>query len=90
MTADAFVGRWHADDGFHTVIVARDARHLRVLVPGYPVQLHRLPLTEERYITALDYPLKRAARRLRNMAKNNSGGRVRRFLDTLLAKGVAP
>lgn len=85
MTAGAFVARWHADDGFHTVIVTRDRRCLRVIVPGHPVQLRRLPIQEERYITALDYPLRRAARKLRAMARNNSGASVRRFLDGLLA-----
>lgn len=77
----AYVGRWHADDGFHTVIVAPDRKRMRVLVPGYPVVVRSLPATEGRHITALDYPLRRAVRQLRAMARNNAGKTVRRFLD---------
>lgn len=84
----AYVGRWHADDGFRTVIVEPVARpkggRLRVVVPGYPVVLRTLPATEARHITPLDIPVRRAARQLRAMAVRNAGKAARRFLDRLV------
>lgn len=82
---ETFVGRWHADDGFHTVIATREAKCLRVLVPGYPMVLRKLSLAEGRHVTEIKYPVRKAARKLRRMARNNSGVAVRRFLDKLLA-----
>jgi hypothetical protein len=43
--------------------------------------LRRLPTSEGRYIKPLDYPVKRCARMMRKMAKQNAGKGVRRFLD---------
>lgn len=80
MTA-AYVGRWHADDGFHTVIVEPNGRKLRLLVPGHPVVVRTLPAAEARHVTELVYPLRRAVRLMRAMARNNAGKSVRRFLD---------
>lgn len=80
----AYVGRWHADDGFHTVIVEPSGARLRLVVPGYPVVLRTLPAAEARHITPLDIPVRRAARQLRAMAVRNAGKTVRRLLDRMV------
>lgn len=77
----AYVGRWRADDGCHTVIVEPTGQRLRLLVPGYPVMVLTRPATEARNITPLEYPLRRAVRLMREMARHNAGKTVRRFLD---------
>lgn len=81
----AYVGRWRADDGCHTVIVEPNGRSLRLLVQGYPMVVRRLPATETRNITPLEYPLRRAVRLMRDMARHNAGKTVRRFLDRVRA-----
>lgn len=81
---DPYVARWHSDEGCFTVIAAREGRHLRLLVQGHPCEVKKLPLSEERHLLRLDYPLKKAARAMKRFARNNAGGRVRRFLDAVL------
>lgn len=77
----AYVGRWRADDGCHTVIVEPVGKKLRLLVPGHPMVIRTLPAPEARNITALEYPLRRAVRLMRDFSRHNAGKSVRRFLD---------
>lgn len=79
--AEIFVGRWHSDEGHFVVLCEKQPNKLRVVIQGYPVMLKRLNPSQLRYITPLDYPVKRAARLMRKMAKHNAGKGVRRFLD---------
>jgi hypothetical protein len=84
MVTETYVARWHNDEGHFTVLVRRDTKCLRILVQGHPCELKKVPLSEGRHIQQLDYPVKKAARAMRKFAKNNAGGRVRRFLDEVL------
>ena len=83
--AQVFVGRWHSSEGQFVVLCSQEPGKLRVVVQGYPVMLRRLKPTEARYIKPLDYPVKKAARLMRKMARHNAGKGVRRFLDGVLA-----
>lgn len=80
-----FVARWHADDGHHTVLVCQEAKALRLVVIGYPVMLRKVSPAQARHLVRLDYPVRKAARKMRKMARNNAGAGVRRMLDKALA-----
>ena len=82
---EVFVAYWHAGDGHHAVLASMDAKALRLVVLGYPVILRKVPLTELRHLKRRDYPVRKAARRMRAMARNNASSGVKRFLDAILA-----
>lgn len=87
--AEIFVARWHSDEGCFVVLAALDARSLRVLVQGHPCELKKLDRREEKHLLRLDYPVKKAARSMRRFARNNAGGRARRFLEEVIAGASA-
>lgn len=73
MNAPAFtVERWHSDEGCMVALVARGTKNLHMVVQGYPVHVETRPLTEERYLTPLEYPVAKAARRMREFAKHGN------------------
>lgn len=62
----AQVVRWHGPEGCRALIVtARGRKYLQAVVVDTPVKVLRLKLAEERNMTALDLPLKRALKSMR-------------------------
>ena len=66
------VERWHSDEGCVVALVTRGRKHLHMVVQGYPVRVATRPLTDERYLTPLNYPVARAVRRMREFAKHGN------------------
>lgn len=75
------VARWHSDEGFRVVLVEHRGGKLRILVLDHPGALKVLPVTEQRYLDVLDYPVKRALRLARSFAAHGNATKpARRFL----------
>lgn len=66
------VERWHSDEGCKTVLVKRGTKNLHMVVQDFPVHIETRPLSEERYLTPLDYPVAKAARRMRAFCKHGN------------------
>jgi hypothetical protein len=66
------VERWHSEEGCRIALVKRGTKNLHMVVQDFPVRVETRPLTEECYLTPLDYPVQRAARRIRNFGKHGN------------------
>lgn len=67
-----YVGRWHGPEGNRVALIKRGRELLHVCVQDYPVTVIKMPISERRSITVLDYPVKRAARKFREFAKHDN------------------
>lgn len=58
------VAWWRSDDACRLVLVKRGTKRLRIVLQDHPVHVVQVPLTDERYLQVVEYPVKRAARRM--------------------------
>lgn len=74
---------WRSDEGCRPVIATRGTKYVHLLVQDYPVHIESRPLTEERYLTPISYPLARAVRKMRAFAKhgNHTGAAIQMLRD---------
>ena len=79
------VERWHSDSGCVVALVKRGTKNLHMVVQDYPVHVETRPLTEDRYLRPLDYPVAKAARRMREFAKhgNHTAGAMAMLKEAL-------
>lgn len=72
MNAEFFVARWHSPEGCFMAVVKRGRALLHLVTQGYPVRLDSLPIKDERSLTPVDYPIKRAARKMLEFGKHDN------------------
>jgi len=70
--AQMYVGRWHGPEGCRIALIKRGRQLLHVCVLEHPVTVIKVPLREERHVTALNYPLGKAARKFRHFARSGN------------------
>lgn len=86
MVTSVQVARWRSDEGCRVVLVERRGSKLRILVLDHPVTLKVKPAAEQRHLTILDYPTKRALRLARAFASHGNATKpARRFLRGVTA-----
>jgi hypothetical protein len=69
---DITVERWHSDEGCRVALVKRGTKNLHLVVQDFPVHVETRPLSEARYLKPLDYPVAKAARRMRAFCKHGN------------------
>lgn len=63
------VVEYHTEQGFQTVIVAPKQKYLHVVMVDKQVTVKKVPHSEEKYMTELSYPLRRAKRIMRDTGR---------------------
>jgi hypothetical protein len=62
--------RYHGDEGSRTgLLVETGSKYHHVIMVDNPIRMIKVPLSEERNFTDLDYPVARCKRKLRDMAR---------------------
>lgn len=83
MTAPAssfYVAWWRSPEGVKTVLAKRGTSKLHLCVIGYPVTVKHLPIAVERFCRELDYPVRRAAKKIRAMGRTHGMTKAARAL----------
>ena len=69
------VAWWRSDEACRLVLVKRGNKRLRIVVQDHPVHVVQVPLMEERYLEAVEYPVKHAARRMLAFGRHGNATR---------------
>lgn len=68
--------RYHTNEGIRSALLlpTEGRKFLHIMQMDYPLLVKKVPLEEGKFMTVLDYPIKRALRQFRRAAKQWHGG----------------
>lgn len=70
--SDYYVARFHDGTCYRIAVARRGRTNLHLCIQDHPVTVVTVPLTEERGVTKLDYPVARAARKMLAFGKHGN------------------
>ena len=66
--------RYHGSEGSRTgLLVDTGSKYHHIILVDNPIRMSKVPLSDERYFTDLEYPVSRCKRKLREMIKTWHG-----------------
>lgn len=69
---NVYVANWKSDAGVRVALVQPGRKLVHMVVSDFPVHVESRPLSEERYLEPIDYPVPRAVRKLLAFGKHGN------------------